>query len=334
MNVDREAKDYTEEDIADVRAQLNAHYIATGQSWADISRAIGPGAGAVASSTLSAFANDTYAGGGAEKARNVAWRVNRFLQAEEARRTEALHIPDIPGFVMTKTARQMMAQLQFAHMGKISVMVGESGLGKTETIKRYCAINPPAFHIQLTRAHRTPGPLLSALTRATGRPIKGRSAAMFHMFDDLVARLKDLRAVVVVDEAQHANDDSLDLLRQIHDATGCGLVLAGNPTVLGRVQSGVRQPEFAQIHSRVSWPQVYSQPYPEDVEILCDAWGVPKGALERAFLQKVAAQPGALRSVTQTLFMATVDAGLDEEPRTFSHIKAAWTQQKRQPVAA
>jgi hypothetical protein len=69
------------------------------------------------------------------------------------------------------------------------------------------------------------------------------------------------------------------------------------------------------------------------VELLCDAWAVPAGAKEREFLQKVGQQPGTLRSVTQTLLMATIAARLDDEARTFSHIKAAWTQQKRQPVA-
>lgn len=331
MNVDREAKDYTPEDVADVRQRMNEHREERGLSWPALAAAIGTGVGGgVAPSTLSAFSNATYSG----VSENVAWKVNRYLQAEESRRNDALQMPDVPGYIATKTSRKMMAQMQFAHMGNIAVMVGAAGLGKTQTFERYRDITPNAFHLVLNRTTRTPGPMLTALSRVTGRQIKMRGFAMSNKFDDIVARLENLRAVLLIDEAQHATDATLDLLRQLHDATGAGLVLGGNRTVLGRVQAGVRDEEFAPLQSRISWPQTYDKPYPEDVELLCDAWGVKPGGQERAFLQKVGQQPGALRSVTQTLLMATIAARADHEDRTFSHITEAWTQQKRQPVAA
>ena len=330
MNVDREAKDYTPEDVADIRRQMNEHREAQGLSWTALAAAIGTGVGGgVAPSTLSAFSNDTYQG----VSENVAWKVNRYLQAEEARRNDALQMPERPGYIATKTSRKMTAQLQFAHMGNIAVIVGAAGIGKTETFKRYVSITPNAFHLQLNRTTRTPGPMLTAVSRLTGRQIKHRGFAMSNKFDDIVARLTDLRALLIVDEAQHATDATLDLLRQLHDATGCGLILAGNRTVLGRVQQGARDVEWAALHSRVSWPQSYDHPLPEDVEMICDAWAVPQGAQEREFLKGVAQMPGALRSVTQTLLMATIAARLEDDARTFSHIKAAWAQQ-RQPVAA
>lgn len=334
MNVDREAKDYTDADVADVRQQLNEHQKAESLSWAEISRLIGSGpSGQVANSTLSAFANGTYAGGDPEKARNVAWKVNRYLQAVEARRNEALQMPDVPGYVATRTSRAMMAQVKFAHMGNIAVMIGAAGMGKTETFKRYCAVTNNAFHLEMNQTTRTPGAILHAIAKVTGRPIKSRGMTTTVLFEDIVNRLKNSVALLIIDEAQHARDDTLDLLRQIHDAAGCGLVLAGNRTVLGRVQAGAREAEFAALHSRVSWPQAYEVPYPDDVEMLCDAWGVPKDTKQREFLQGVGKLPGALRSVTQTLLMATIDARLDDEDRTLSHLKAAWTQQ-RQLVAA
>lgn len=324
MNIDRDKADYTLEDVAAVRQQFNDYKKAEEASWQDLCDRIG----SAAPSTLSAFAMGKYQGDN----RKLAWTINRFFVAEEARQAQALMMPITPGFRMTRTAEKITAQLRWAHQGEVVVVVGNPGLSKTSTVDRYCATTPNAFKATMSAATRAPGPMLAEIARSTGRVIKNRSN-MNMVYQELVQRLDGLRALLVIDEAQHLSDAALDQVRALHDRTGCGLALVGNHTVLGRIQAGVRSPEFAQIHSRVSWPQTYLTPEPQDVEILCDAWEVPPGQ-QREFLAKVASLPGGVRSLTQTLKMATLAARSTEEDRCLSHLKAAWTQLSRQPVSA
>lgn len=325
MNIDRGKESFSDDEIAAVRQQLKDYKAANGLSWKDLEKLVGDQSSAV----LSAFVNATYAGDN----RNVAWKVNRFFVAEEVRAQQSVVMPVVPGFRMTKTAQMMTAQLRWAHEGEISAIVGNPGLSKTATIDQYAGTNPNVFKITANPAIRSVLPVLGEICRAAGRDVKVWRSS-HGLYQALTARLSGLRALVIVDEAQHLRDDALDQLRAIHDETHCGLVLAGNAAVLGRIQQGGRLVEFAQINSRVSWPQTYLHPFPEDVAMLCEAWGV-ENARERDFLGKVAMLPGALRSMTQVLKMATLDARGGDEERTLSHLKTAWTQlQRAQSIAA
>ena len=323
MNIDRDIADYTLEDVAEVRRQFNDYKKSEDASWPDLCARIG----ANKPSTLSAFATGKYAGDN----RKLAWTINRFFVAEEARQAQALMMPVDPGFHMTRTAEKITAQLRWAHQGEVIVAAGAAGLGKTRTIERYCATTPNAFHATMSKVTNAIGPMLAEVARSTGRQIKNRSN-MNLVYQELVARLEGLRALLVIDEANHLSDASLDQLRAIHDRTGCGLALVGNPTVRHRIETGVRVAEFAQVNSRVSWFQTYLTPDPLDVEILCDAWGVPTGQ-QRAYLAKIATLPGGVRNVTQTLKMATLAARRTEEERCLSHVKAVWEQRSELSLA-
>lgn len=325
MNIDRGKESFTDDEIAAVRQQLKDYKAANSLSWKDLEKLIGE----QSSATLSAFVNATYNGDN----KNVAWKVNRFFLAEEARAQQAIVMPVVPGFRMTRTAQMMTAQLRWAHEGEISAIVGNPGLSKTATIDQYTGTNPNVFKVTANPAVRSVAPVLGEICKAAGRHVKlWRTPHV--LYQDLTARLAGLRALIIVDEAQHLRDDALDQLRAIHDQTGCGLVLAGNAAVLGRIQQGGRLVEFAQINSRVSWPQTYLHPLPEDIAMLLEAWDV-ENPREREFLGKVAMMPGALRSMTQVLKMATLDARGTEEERTLSHLKSAWTQlQRAQSIAA
>lgn len=324
MNIDRGKESFSSDEIAGLRKLLWDHKTGEGLSWTDLERLIGD----VAGTTLSAFANDTYKGDNA----GIAWKINRFFVAKEARDAQAMVMPVTPGFRLTKTAKAMMHQLRWAHEGEMAAIVSNPGLGKTATFDQYCGSTPNAFKATMSPATKAVGPMLAELNRVSGRIVK-KSVNANAQFQELVIRLTDIRALLIVDEAQHLTDVALDQLRAIHDRTGCGIVLAGNPTVMTRIQGGARLAEFAQIYSRVSWPQTYLQPQPEDVEILCEAWGI-QSPREREYLAKVASLPGGLRSLTQTVKMATLAARSTEEPRTLSHLKSAWAQLSRQPLAA
>lgn len=324
MNIDRGKESFTDDEIASVRQQLKDFKDANGHSWKDLEKLIGDTSGAV----LSAFVNATYNGDN----RNTAWKINRFFVAEEARAQQSLVMPVVPGFRMTKTAQMMTAQMRWAHEGEISTIMGNPGLSKTATIDQYVGTNPNVFKITGCAAIRSVAPVLTAIAQAAGRDVKlWRTSSI--LYQNLVARLTGIRALIIVDEAQHLRDDALDQLRAIHDQTKCGLLLAGNHAVMGRMDQDGRAVSFAQFQSRVSWPQTYLNALPEDIAMLLDAWEV-ENAREREFLGKVAMMPGALRNLTQVLKMATLDARSTEEDRTLSHLTGAWQQLRRQQQIA
>lgn len=322
MNTDRGKESFTEDEVERLRQQLVDLKTAEGLSWNDLSKKVGD----VAGSTLSAFTNRTYNGDN----REIAWKLNRFFIADQARREQALIMPVTPGFRFTKTARKITAQLRWAHEGEMAAIVGNPGVGKTAAFDQYCEVTPNAFKATMSPATRAVGSMMTEVARSLGRNIK-RSAGISALANDIVERLSNRRALLIVDEAQHLSDTSLDQLRAFHDRTRCGIVLAGNPLVMTRVQSGARVAEFAQLYSRVSWPQTYLAPEREDVMILCDAWGV-SDVQEREYLAKIASLPGGIRSLTQVMKMATLAAQATDEPRTRSHLRDAYRQLSRQSV--
>ncbi len=321
MNIDRGKESYTEADIETVRKRLVEHKTFESLSWPVLARAIGD----VADSTLSAFAGGKYGGDN----QLVAWKVNRYFLAEESRRDDALKAVVVPDFRMTRTARTIMGQLRWAHGGEMAAIVGNPGMSKTSTFRHYCHATPNAFIATMNPTTRAVQPMLQEILRACGGT--GKAAVAATLFAILCERLKGARALIIVDEAQHLTDVALDQLRAIHDRLECGVVLAGNATVLTRVQGGARQADFAQLSSRVSWSQTYLKPHPEDVAILLEAWEVTNGR-EREFLAKVADQPGALRLMTQVLKMATLAARAEDDDRTLSHLRAALAQLQHRPT--
>lgn len=320
MNANRGQETFTEEEIRELRERLKAHRLDRGLTWKQLGDKVG-----VNNVTLQLFVAEKY---NADN-RKLAWRVNRYFLAEAAAAEMALQLPLVPDFIWTETATSMTRQIQWAHRGEISVVTGDPGVGKTATFEQYLVDTPNAFLMTADKATTGVTSLLLALLQASGSQSRygGRAFVLkMHLLD----RLRDLNSLIIVDEAQHLDDDAVEMLRAIHDDLKCGLVLGGNRTVMTRVQRGARTPAFAQLHSRVSWPQHYPRPTPGDIGAILGAWGVTR-ADEARFLRDVAAQSGGLRAITQTLKMATFDAAASDEERVLGHLQDTY-RQRVQPL--
>jgi DNA transposition AAA+ family ATPase len=321
MNVDKGKESFTEEEIADLRTRLLAYKAEHSLSWKELGKRV-----EIPDGTISVWAGGKYAGDNAA----VAYKVNRFFLAEVEREELEMQAPLVPPFQLTRTAREIMSQCRWAHRGKFVVAVGVSGVGKTGALRQYAATTPNAHMSTMHRGSRSPSTMLLEILKCMR--VNTRSALTIQSLTDTIAdRIGGVPTVLVVDEAQHLQDDSLEQLRYLHDMTGVGLLLSGNPEVLTRI--GTRKAGFAQIHSRVSLPALYDKPYVEDVAVLCNAWGVthPK---EREFLAGIAERPGCLRNLSETLELATLTARAEEQDRTLDHMKAAWAQRQLRPIAA
>lgn len=323
MNIDRGKDSFEAEEIQELRERLLVRKEELSVGWKELARFVGLPVG-----TISPWATGSYNGDN----QRVAYHVNRYFLADEQRQALELEAPIIPGFRNTPTSRKIHAQLRWAQRGKIVVITGEAGVGKTAAIDQYAATGTNVIKATMSEGTTSPTSMLVELLRAMGSPgfRTGGMGGVQQLSYWVIERVEDRHALIVLDESQYLSDRALNQLRFIHDKCGVGLALAGNTEVMRRIRSGGGRgaAPFAQLHSRVSMPEHYGAPEQADIDIILEAWEVehPK---ERAFLSKIAAQPGCLRQITMTLEAATLIARQSDEPRTLSHLQAAWSQQAR-----
>ena len=328
MNVDRGKESFSDQEVQDLRARVQAFKTQVDLSWDKLGKRMG-----IAPGTLSTWATNNYGGDNSR----VAYEVNKFFLADEARQAMELEAPIRPDFQSTPTARKIHAQLRWAQRGKISVMTGESGVGKTHAIVQYATVTNNVFVATMSEGTVSPTSMLVELLRSMGADgyRSGGMGGVQALSYDIIERVAGRRALLVFDEAQYLSDRALNQLRFIHDKCAVGVALSGNLDIMGRINRGGRggPAPFAQLHSRVSMPAHYAKPDPADVEMLLNAWEV-RAPQQRAFLSKVADQPGCLRQVGEILEAATLVARQSDEPVALSHLQAAYAQRNAKPIAA
>lgn len=328
MNIDRGKESFDTAEVQELRGRLVQLKEVESLSWAGLSKRVGIPAG-----TLSTWVPGKYQG----DIQAVAASVNKFFLADEARQELALSAPVVPNFQFTPTAKKIHGMLRWSQQGHMVVITGEAGVGKTASIKQYAGTTPQVVRATMSEGTRSPSGMLLAILRAMG--VHGYKSGGMGGVDTLTNMVMDkiagTRTLIALDECQYLKDQSLNQIRYIYDETGIGITLAGNVEVMRRIRGGgsAGPSPFAQLHSRVSAVAHFGQPDQGDVDVLLKAWGVEHPA-ERAFLSKIAALPGCLRQMTMTLEAATLAAGSQDEERTLSHLRDAWSMQQRQQLAA
>jgi len=209
--------------------------------------------------------------------------------------------------------------------GDISCVYGSAGIGKTKTCERYQRENPSVWMATMTTSHAGSAACLEEVAISIGmREIPFKAARMFR---EVCARVRGTRGLLIIDEAQHLSPAALESLRAIHDATGIGLVLAGNEMVYARLTGGARTAKFAQLYSRVGKRLRITRPLKADVMAIAGAFGIT-GAKEREACWVISKKGGALRQVVKTLRLAAMIATGNGAQMDIDHIRAAWDDLK------
>ncbi|NIX75415.1 AAA family ATPase [Microvirga terricola] len=274
--------------------------------------------------TFTSWLNGTYAGDNDR----IATAVEKWLQARNERAQTSAILPTEPGFQTTPTAEKILALLSFCHHAPdFGVISGGAGIGKTTTIESYRQRAPNVFVVTAEPVAKSSHALLMDLAEAIG--VVERSPV--RLSRAIQNRLKTMKALLVVDEAQHLPTATLEQLRTIHDLAKCGLVLSGNQTVYSRLAGGAAKAEFAQLFSRVGMKMSQDRPLDEDVVSLARAWGVTSEN-EINLLRVIGRKPGALRGVAKTIRLAHMVAIGSNETLSERHIRAAWKQRGSDPL--
>ncbi|OFV40742.1 XRE family transcriptional regulator [Neisseria sp. HMSC15C08] len=197
----------------------------------------------VSPASISMYLNDTYAEKGG-KYGTIEPKIEAFLEVQESKaQREEL----VLGFVSTKTTRRIAEVMRDAHeAGDTDVIYGQAGLGKTQAVKNYCDKNPAAILIEANPSF-TALVLMRKLAAAAKVSTVG---SLNDLFESVSDRLRDSGRLIVVDEAENLPLRALEIIRRLHDDTGCGLVLSGMPRLVANMRG--KHGELVQLYSRVS----------------------------------------------------------------------------------
>ena len=306
----------TDEQIADWRRlteRLKQLSEEKGWSKAEAARRIG-----MADGTFSQWFSGKY--GGRLDTTNA--QVAKFINQQDEQASFFASIPQSPPYFPTKTSREVMEALAWAHVASdlVTITLG-AGMGKSQSCKEYKARRPNVWMTTVSEYTKTVNAMLVEIVATLG--IHEHNPA--RLVRAIGERLKASgNALLIIDEAQHLIPEAINQLRHFSDLYECGIALVGNNEIYDRVRDNKEKKRtYAQLRRRVGMRLDRLTPYPEDIAASIAAWGVKDDACVK-LLTGIGKKPGALGQIDKTMKAATMLALATGEPVGFKHITAAW----------
>ena len=282
----------------------------------------------VPASTLSTYLRGEYSGD-----RNApAVKLNKWLQTRKRIAAQNQRLPLSGPFVLTNDARRMMQRFDAAlHMGRIVLCGGEPGTGKSVTARQYAIDNNRVWVAEMDKTIDSVPAVLTEILAAMGEAGGGRSRDLMMK---VIAKATEAKGLIIIDEAQHLNDASIEAVRAINDISrrrlkGVGIAIIGNAGAYARVGSTGTKADFAQVSSRFSDRHWVPSPDPRDVvsvaQAIADANREIIGKAELDFLKSIAARPGGMRNVEMTFEKALLLAIGTNQPLALDHLQGAFS---------
>lgn len=303
-------------DIADQKTWLRDFKNQTNAAWSEIAKRIG-----VPHSTLAMFASEKgYSG----REPPVADKIFRYRQTLSAQASIAVEAPDTPGYFETQTSKQLNQVLAYGQRGKIVLAAMGPGTGKTMTARHFAACFANVFISTMAPSTSGVNTMQIEVLESLGEknPV-GTPQKLSRRIRDLLEALGN--PMIIIDEAQHLSEKSIEEIRSWHDSTGCGIALLGNVGVLQRLEGGNRASAYAQLYSRVSLKVVRPLPLLADIDALAEAWEIHDEPFV-AYLRKIGMLPGGLRGLTMALELGSMIAASEGQRVQIGHVQDAWAQ--------
>ena len=218
----------------------------------------------------------------------------------------------------TPTARDLTNVFRICQAdGELGLVTGEPGIGKTSAARRYVAGRAGAYLITMSPASSALVPSLARLGQVVGAYPSGTGGCAWSDAIRKALSYEPDPQLLLIDEAQHLSDASVEEIRAIYDAMSIGVVFIGNRDLRDR-WSGKR---WAQLGSRFLHRIDLEAPLPGDIDAIGAAMGV-EGKRPRDLLGRVASGPGGLRIMRKHLDVAAKLAGAGQPIKT-EHVEAA-----------
>ncbi|MCM1234870.1 MAG: AAA family ATPase [Ruminococcus flavefaciens] len=155
--------------------------------------------------------------------------------------------PREPAYVETSISRDVTNAIKYSHLqGKISVVYGDAGIGKTMAFKNYLEQNSLAIGITISPTYAS----ITGVNEKLADQLGVRERVSRRQTMEIINKLRGSGRVVVIDEAQHLTVRALNHLRCISDESGVGICFIGNDEVYSKLKGSGRA-DFAQLFSRI-----------------------------------------------------------------------------------
>jgi DNA transposition AAA+ family ATPase len=303
-----QAEDISDKQIERIRQELKNYIKKTGISQGKLAGQLG-----FSASTLSQFLSGIYKGD-VENVYTVA-RKHLNLQQQKA------EAPKQPKFVETEISKEISTVLTFVQINNdMGAYVGDPGIGKTITCKKFAAENPNVVYISVSPATKSPIALLDEMLDALDRQEAGTMAVKQRA---LIKILKDTGKMFIIDESHHLTPSSLNTIQAIYDAAETPIFLTGNPMVLDQMGNG-RIAEFAQLFSRIGiHRKVIGSKPKKDVRMIVEQSVTDPDDEIINFLYNKANGPGGYRYMVKHLVLAMTFAYKQNTTLNIQYLRAA-----------
>jgi len=190
-------------------------------SQADIARMLG-----ISSAVISQFLAGKYKG----NLKDLINKIDNLINSADRRGRQARG----SAYVETSIAKKIGALIAntdafSSEEGKIAIIIGDSGCGKTKCLQAYAAANRNSIYVQLDATMHT-----TLIFAEMCKKLKiDSSGSLATVTQRLIEEIQNRRIIVIIDESSSLTVSQLDKLRQIIAVKSrCPLILAGNADLL------------------------------------------------------------------------------------------------------
>jgi hypothetical protein len=185
--------------------------------------------------------------------------LDRWLEGES--QTDAPTKSEKPtGFVLTRCAQEIFTVAETSiHLRGIGLVFGPSGIGKTLALRAVAAEKPGSVLVRLETTATSAAGVMDTIARTMGVYNSEMRLAKNTLVSSLrvKAALRGTSRLLILDEihklARRSNDDALNMLRDLHDATNCPMLWCGSTDLVSYLEreTGPTREPLAQIRRRI-----------------------------------------------------------------------------------
>lgn len=193
----------------------------------------------VSTTALSQFMSGIYKG----DVKTLENKLTQFLEREFSRKQSTGF-----KFVETSLSQKIQNGCSFAFDTQDMILiVGASGVGKTEALKQYAAKTEAAIYIECDFSF-SPKNILQEIATQLKLDL-GKIKNFFALNSAVLKELSNRDVLLIFDEAELLTYKTLETIRRIHDKTGSAVVLAGMPKLRANLRG--KKGDFLQLFSRI-----------------------------------------------------------------------------------
>lgn len=223
----------------------------------------------ISASALSGFLGGTY-----KAPHTIISKIGELAKIS----TQKKVAPKEPAFAETSISRDITNAIKYSHLqGKISVIYGDAGIGKTMAFRNYLDQNTLAIGITISPTFSS----ITGVNEKLAEQLGVRERVSRKQTMEIINKLRGSGRVVVIDEAQHLTVRALNHLRCISDESGVGICFIGNDEVYSKLK-GTGRADFAQLFSRIGMRKqvLVSSITKQDVKAVFGGFAVEEDAME------------------------------------------------------